>query len=97
MIRMQRNPISAVLQFLIPSFIVLQENLHTAESVLKEAIGMLVFEHPTTPEGQLTKKAMCELKKLREYIQNVQALAEDEKTDRQFKGKRTTNGKKFVK
>ncbi|XP_050094257.1 SET domain-containing protein SmydA-8-like [Anopheles aquasalis] len=75
----------------------LQGNLHTAESVLKEAIGMLVFEHPTTPEGQLTKKAMCELKELREYIQNVQALAEDEKTDRQFRGKRAANGKKFVK
>uniref|UniRef100_A0A182R8Y9 SET domain-containing protein n=1 Tax=Anopheles funestus TaxID=62324 RepID=A0A182R8Y9_ANOFN len=69
----------------------LLERLQLAESALKDAIGMLVFEHPTTPEGHLTKKAMCELKELREYIQKVQAMEEDERTDRQFRGKRTNN------
>uniref|UniRef100_A0A182ND80 SET domain-containing protein n=1 Tax=Anopheles dirus TaxID=7168 RepID=A0A182ND80_9DIPT len=69
----------------------LLERLHAAEGALKEAIGMLVFEHRTTPEGQLTKKAMCELKELREYIQKVQAMEEDERTDRQFRVKRTSN------
>uniref|UniRef100_A0A182W898 SET domain-containing protein n=1 Tax=Anopheles minimus TaxID=112268 RepID=A0A182W898_9DIPT len=71
----------------------LLERLQIAESALKEAIGMLVFEHPTTPEGHLTKKAMCELKELREYIQKVQAMEEDERTDRQFRGKRNNTGK----
>ncbi|XP_058062039.1 SET domain-containing protein SmydA-8-like [Anopheles bellator] len=75
----------------------LQKHLQMAESVLKEAISMLIFEHPTTPEGHLTKKAMCELKELREYIQSVQALAEDERTDRQFGGKRNATNKKYVK
>lgn len=77
--------------------ILLQERLKLSEAALKEAIGMLVFEHRTTPEGQLTKKAMCELKELREYIQKVQAMEEDERTDRQVRGKCNINAGKCKK
>uniref|UniRef100_A0A182PVE2 SET domain-containing protein n=1 Tax=Anopheles epiroticus TaxID=199890 RepID=A0A182PVE2_9DIPT len=70
----------------------LLERLKISEAALKEAIGMLMYEHLTTPEGQLTKKAMRELKELREYIQKVQAMEEDERRDRQIRGKR--NNKK---
>ncbi|XP_041782750.1 SET domain-containing protein SmydA-8-like [Anopheles merus] len=75
----------------------LLERLKLSEAALKEAIGMLVFEHRTTPEGQLTKKAMCELKELREYIQKVQAMQEDERTDRQVRGKCNINAGKCKK
>lgn len=54
---------------------------------------MLLFEHPTTPEGQLTKRAMQELKELREEIAEVRAMIEDENLDRQSQYRnRRTNG-----
>ncbi|XP_055597926.1 SET domain-containing protein SmydA-8-like [Uranotaenia lowii] len=61
----------------------LLENLMRAEIELKQAINMLLFEHPTTPEGQLSKRAMRELKELREEISYVRAMIEDENLDRQ--------------
>lgn len=61
----------------------LLQNLIRAENELKQAIGMLLFEHTTTPEGQLTKRAMQELKELREEIAEVRAMIEDENLDRQ--------------
>lgn len=54
---------------------------------------MLLFEHPTTPEGQLTKRAMQELKELREEIAEVRAMIEDENLDGQSQYRnRRTNG-----
>ncbi|KAL9703820.1 hypothetical protein quinque_007338 [Culex quinquefasciatus] len=71
----------------------LLQNLIRAENELKQAIGMLLFEHPTTPEGQLTKRAMQELKELREEIAEVRAMIEDENLDRQSQYRnRRTNG-----
>lgn len=75
----------------------MQASLKTAESALKEAISMLLFEHPTTPEGQLTKKAMCELKTLREDVQNVQAMIEDEQTLQKYSLKGSSTAKKYKK
>ncbi|XP_053679551.1 SET domain-containing protein SmydA-8-like [Anopheles nili] len=72
----------------------LVENLHTAEGILKEAISMLIFEHPTTPEGNLTKKAMCELKELREYLQRIEAMADDQGLNCQFRGRRNKGYRK---
>lgn len=42
---------------------------------------MLLFEHSSTPEGQLAKRAMRELKELRAEIAVVQAMIEDEKLE----------------
>lgn len=57
-----------------------QASLAKAETGLKESISMLLFEHPTTPEGQLTKRAMHDLKELRKEIAQVQEMIiEDEK------------------
>ncbi|XP_053686070.1 SET domain-containing protein SmydA-8-like [Sabethes cyaneus] len=58
----------------------LLHQLVDAENGLKESISMLLFDHPTTPEGQLSKRAMCELKELREEISQVKALVEDART-----------------
>ncbi|XP_038111924.1 SET domain-containing protein SmydA-8 [Culex quinquefasciatus] len=52
----------------------LLDNLIKGESGLKQSISMLLFEHPTTPEGHLTKRAMQDLKELREEIAQVRAL-----------------------
>lgn len=35
---------------------------------------MLLFEHPSTPEGQLTKRAMHDLKDLREEMKQVKVI-----------------------
>ncbi|XP_055626230.1 SET domain-containing protein SmydA-8-like isoform X2 [Toxorhynchites rutilus septentrionalis] len=71
----------------------LLENFITAEAELKQAISMLLFEHPTTPEGQLTKRAMRELKDLREEIAEVRAMIEDENMDKQsqYRNQRNSN------
>lgn len=47
---------------------------------------MLLFEHPSTPEGQLTKRAMRDLKDLREEIKQTRAIVPEIK-----------NGQKVVK
>ncbi|XP_062560550.1 SET domain-containing protein SmydA-8-like [Armigeres subalbatus] len=52
----------------------LLEELAKAESGLKESISMLLFEHPSTPEGQLTKRAMRDLKSLREEMKQVRSM-----------------------
>lgn len=43
----------------------LQGVLDEGESIAKEAIGMLIYEPATNPEGMLAKQAMRELKELR--------------------------------
>uniref|UniRef100_A0A1W7R8A5 Putative histone tail methylase n=1 Tax=Aedes albopictus TaxID=7160 RepID=A0A1W7R8A5_AEDAL len=52
----------------------LLEELSKAEGGLKESISMLLFEHPSTPEGQLTKRAMHDLKDLREEMKQVKVI-----------------------
>lgn len=64
----------------------LLEELAKAEGGLKESISMLLFEHPSTPEGQLTKRAMRDLKDLREEIKQTRAIVPEIK-----------NGQKVVK
>ncbi|XP_058834417.1 SET domain-containing protein SmydA-8-like [Topomyia yanbarensis] len=54
----------------------LLDNLVNAEIGLKESIRMSLFEHPATPEGQLSKRAMFELKELRGEITQVRAMVE---------------------
>lgn len=44
---------------------------------------MLLFEHSSTPEGQLVKRAMRELKELRAEIAVVRAMIEDENLESQ--------------
>lgn len=39
---------------------------------------MLIYEHPTTPEGKLGKRGMSELKELRETIKGVKGLVDEE-------------------
>lgn len=56
----------------------LLKNLIKAELWLKESISMLIYEHPTTPEGKLGKRGMSELKELRETIKGVKGLVDEE-------------------
>lgn len=69
----------------------MQDNLIKAEGELKQAISMLLFEHSTTPEGQLAKRAMRELKELRAEISVVRAMIEDEKLEPQGRNQRGNN------
>lgn len=48
------------------------KKLLKAEILLKESVSMLVYEHISTPEGKLGRKAMTELKELRELIEKMQ-------------------------
>lgn len=48
-------------------------DLTRAETLLKDAITNLVFEHKTTPEGQLCKRALVHLKELRVSIDNIRS------------------------
>lgn len=63
----------------------------SAEAELKQAISMLLFEHQTTPEGQLAKRSMRELKDLREEIAVVRAMIEDENMDKQSQYRQRNN------
>ncbi|XP_053683976.1 SET domain-containing protein SmydA-8-like [Sabethes cyaneus] len=81
----------------------LLDNLLKAENDLKQAISMLLFEHVSTPEGQLAKRAMRELKDLREDIADVRAMIDDEQLEKQDHNRRNNtvnnkcNRKKFGK
>lgn len=46
--------------------------LSDAESIAKDAIGMLLYEPATNPEGMLAKQAMFELKEMRLMKQRVE-------------------------
>lgn len=59
----------------------LQGVLNEGETIAKEAIGMLIYEPATNPEGMLAKQAMCELKELR--TRKIQI----EKTSKKANGK----------
>lgn len=52
---------------------------------------MLLFEHNSTPEGQLVKRAMRELKELRAEISVVRAMIEDENLESQNRNQRNSN------
>ncbi|XP_058831016.1 SET domain-containing protein SmydA-8-like [Topomyia yanbarensis] len=69
----------------------LLDNLIKAEIELKQAISMLLFEDASTPEGQLAKRAMRELKALREEIAEVRAMIEDENLDMQDQYRNRSN------
>ncbi|EAT38341.1 AAEL009757-PA [Aedes aegypti] len=69
----------------------LLDNLIKAEGELKLAINMLLFEHNSTPEGQLVKRAMRELKELRAEISVVRAMIEDENLESQNRNQRNSN------
>lgn len=56
----------------------LLKNLIKAEIWLKDSVSMLIYEHPTTPEGKLEKRGMSELKELRETIKGVKGLVDEE-------------------
>ncbi|XP_055600242.1 SET domain-containing protein SmydA-8-like [Uranotaenia lowii] len=49
----------------------LLKHLESIESGLKESISMLLLEHPSTPEGQLTRKAMQDLKIIRTELVEI--------------------------
>ena len=57
---------------------ILLDNLLKGQQLLKDAINMLLFEHITTPEGQLTRRAMMELKQIRQQIEEVQILVDED-------------------
>lgn len=50
----------------------LKSQLNDAEAIAKDAIGMLLYEPATNPEGMLAKQAMYELKELRTIKQHVE-------------------------
>lgn len=57
----------------------MQEILSKVESLLKESINNLVFEHKTTPEGQLCKRALLNLKDLRALIAEMKEASVEKK------------------
>ncbi|XP_055623111.1 SET domain-containing protein SmydA-8-like isoform X2 [Toxorhynchites rutilus septentrionalis] len=57
----------------------LLETLTSAENGLKESVRMLLLDHPSTPEGRLSKRAMHELKELRGEIAQIRMIIGDEK------------------
>lgn len=80
---------------------ILLEQLLRAESILKDSISNLVFEHKTTPEGQLCKHALVNLKDLRGLIEQVKSMelkkkeASTQKTVHiRQKGKKSKSNKK---
>lgn len=56
--------------------------LEEAREVLKKSLTMLLLEPPSTPEGQLAKRALQEIKILARNIEDVNYLIEQENLDR---------------
>lgn len=50
----------------------MQDSLCATEPIAKESIKNLIYEPPTNPEGVLAKRAMHDLKRLREEIIKIQ-------------------------
>lgn len=48
------------------------EKLKFSEKILKESTEMLLYEPNRTPEGQLARRALMELKELRETIKDIE-------------------------
>lgn len=74
----------------------LLENLEEGERLLKQSIGMLLFEDVSVPEGQLARRAMGELKELRNAIEGVKQKLHTENENKlrkngQKHGKRSKN------
>lgn len=72
----------------------LLNRLMDCENLLKDAISMLLYEPSNSPEGKLLRVAIDELRVLRENIQDVRLLNEDENSDDGKRGNRRKNGKK---
>lgn len=52
----------------------LTKELKEAEIFLKEAVEILIYEPIGTPESNIAKAAMADLKQLREYIRDMEKL-----------------------
>lgn len=61
---------------------ILQEKLESSEKCLKEAIRLLLFEPPSSPEGNLCKRAMDEFKLLKGAVNETRQLAKMELEDK---------------
>ncbi|XP_077295773.1 SET domain-containing protein SmydA-8-like [Arctopsyche grandis] len=60
----------------------LLEKLESSEKCLKEAIRLLLFEPPSSPEGNLCKRAMDEFKLLKGAVNEARQLAKMELEDK---------------
>ena len=67
----------------------LHKKLEESHAYLKRALSMLLLEPPMTPEGQLAKRAMQEMRVLAESVEDAKALAQNdlEKDEIKKKGK----------
>lgn len=74
----------------------LLEYIEEGEKLLKQSIGMLLFEDVSVPEGQLARRAMVELKELRATIERVKSRLADEnlKKSKKFSGNRKGSNKR---
>lgn len=72
---------------LICSYIA-QEQLVTAELIAKQSVMMLVYEPPSTPEGDLARLGMQQLRKIRGLIEGQHKLQRREDA-KQYRGKTT--------
>lgn len=75
----------------------LLNRLMECENLLKDAISMLLYEPSNSPEGKLLRVAIDELRVLRENIQDVKMLNEDENTEEGRKGNKRKNSKRTKK
>jgi len=57
----------------------LTKELKSAESMLKEAAAILIYEPVGSPESKIARAAMCDLKQLREYIMEMEKFCQSSK------------------
>lgn len=57
------------------------KRLREAESYLREAVTQLLYEPTHSPEGQLTRVAMQDLKNLRCNIQHIETMTAENGSD----------------
>lgn len=60
--------------------------LEAADSTLREAVSMLLYEPANSPEGKLLRLAMDELRALRENIVDVKCRNEDQSYEDKKRG-----------
>ena len=59
----------------------LTKELKNAETMLKEAAAILVYEPVGSPESNIARAAMCDLKQLREYIREMEQFCQFSKSE----------------
>lgn len=69
-------------------------NIEEGEKLLKQSIGMLLFEDISVPEGQLARRAMVELKELRATIERVKSKLDEENSKKSKNNNRKGHNKK---